>query len=68
MFAKVNGFHIKVELSSSKKVLICLNEGPLKSMKNAFYFNLKALFVLKITIHIMRNISRSKGNQTKKFG
>ena len=72
-------------------------------MKNAFYFTLKALSVVKIfqflsrifghvekrlhkkdkvnlkfmtsqpgkqtiAIHIMSNISRSKGNQTKKFG
>ena len=72
-------------------------------MKNAFYFILKALLILKIftflswlfghvekrlfkkvrliskfmtsqydwqtiTIHILRNISRSKGNQTMKFG
>ena len=27
---------------------ICLNESPLQMMKNAFYFILKALFVLKI--------------------
>ena len=39
----------KVGLSPSKKVcVICLIESPLKLMKNAFYFILKALFVLKI--------------------
>ena len=27
---------------------ICFNESPLKLMKDAFYFILKALFVLKI--------------------
>ena len=45
-------------------------------MKNAFYFNLKALFVLMesqrglqtIAKHILCNISRRKDNQTIKFG
>ena len=31
-----------------KNCVICLIESPLKIMKNAFYFILKALFVLKI--------------------
>ena len=31
-----------------KFFFICFNESPLKIMKNAFYFILKALFVLKI--------------------
>ena len=31
-----------------KKCFICLNDSPSKMMKNVFYFNLKALFVLKI--------------------
>ena len=79
------------------------SESPLKMMKNAFYFMLKALFVLEIlaflswlfgyagkrldkkakvnskfmtsqtgqqiiTIHILPNISRSKGNQGIIFG
>ena len=40
---------IKVGLSPSKKsCVICLIESPLKMMKNAFYFILKTLFVLKI--------------------
>ena len=30
-----------------KKIIICFFESPLKTMKNAFYFILKALFVLK---------------------
>ena len=39
----------KVGLSPSKKFcVICLIESPLKMMKNAFRFILKALFVLKI--------------------
>ena len=29
---------------------ICLNESPLKMMENAFYFLLKALFVLKMAL------------------
>ena len=62
---------------------------PFKNNENAFYFTLKALFVLKIlnlyldflvmqqnperekqtiAIHILPNISKSKGNQTIKFG
>ena len=36
----------KVELSPSKKKF--LFHGPSKMMKNAFYFILKALFVLKV--------------------
>ena len=40
---------VKIGLSSSKKkCFICFNESLLKVMKNAFYFILKALFVLKI--------------------
>ena len=42
-------FELKVGLSPSKKVFfICFNDRSSKMMKNAFYFNLKALFVLKI--------------------
>ena len=40
---------IKVGLSPFKKIcVICFNESPLKMMKKASYFILKALFVLKI--------------------
>ena len=40
---------LKVGLSPSKQVIfIHFNESPLKMMKNAFYFILKALFVIKI--------------------
>ena len=39
----------KVGLSPSKKIcVICFSENLLKMMKNAFYFILKALFVLKM--------------------
>ena len=39
----------KVGLPPSKNIcVICLIESPLKMMKNAFYFILKALSVLKI--------------------
>ena len=39
----------KVGLSPSKKIcFICLIKSPLKMMENAFYFILKAFFVLKI--------------------
>ena len=44
-----SGAFLKVGLSPSKKnCVICLIENPLKMMKNAFYFILKALFVLRI--------------------
>ena len=40
---------VKGGLSPSKKIcFICFIESPLKIMKNAFYFILRALFVLKI--------------------
>ena len=40
---------VKVGLSPSKKnCVICFIESPFEMMKNAFYFTLKALFVLKI--------------------
>ena len=43
------GFTIIVGLSPSKKnCVFCFIESPLKVMKNAFYFILKALFVLEI--------------------
>ena len=107
-FAKFSGKHLwqslffEVGLSPSKKIVICLIKSPLKMMKNAFYFILKALFVLKIkvfvttfwscrknglikktrltsnfitsqpgsqtiAIHMLPDISQSKGNQTMKF-
>ena len=31
-----------------KKIIICFNDSPSKIMKNALYFILKAIFVLKI--------------------
>ena len=44
--------HVNYDLSqlspSEKKIVICLIESPLKLMKNAFYFILKALSILKI--------------------
>ena len=39
---------IKIGLSPSKKKFIYFNDSPSKMMKNAFYFILKALFVLKM--------------------
>ena len=42
-------YMLKVGLSPSKKnFFICFNDSPSKMMKNAFYFILKALFVLRI--------------------
>ena len=41
--------NLKVRLSPSKKVVfICLNKSPLKMMKIAFCFILKAVFILEI--------------------
>ena len=41
--------YFKVELSPSKKnYVICLTESLLKMMEKAFYFILKAVFILKI--------------------
>ena len=40
--------YLKSDFHLPKKVLfICFNENPLKVVKNAFYFILKAHFVLK---------------------
>ena len=40
---------LKVGLLPSKKVFfICFNDSPSKMMKNAFYFIVKSLFILKI--------------------
>ena len=41
-------FLLKSNSHLPKKCVICCIEGPLKMMKNAFYFILKAPFVLKI--------------------
>ena len=47
--SKIANTNFKVGLSPSKKnCVICFIESPLKKTKNAFYFILKALFVLKI--------------------
>ena len=50
---EISAFHISLSILKSdsqlpKKIVICLIESPLKMMKNAFYFVLKALSVLKI--------------------
>ena len=40
---------LNVGLSPSKKnCFICFNKSPIKMMKNAFYFILKALFILEM--------------------
>ena len=47
--AKFRGYSKLSKLSpSKKKFIICFNDSPSKMMKNAFYFILKALFVLQI--------------------
>ena len=46
---KFNPYPLTVGLLRSSEVCyICFNESPLKMKENAFYFNLKALFVLEM--------------------
>ena len=48
-FSKLQFSGFKVGPAPSKKFFInCFNDSSSKSMENAFYFILKALFVLKI--------------------
>ena len=45
---------LKVELSTSKKIRVtCFIKIPLKMIKNAFYFILKTLFILKMFIFLV---------------
>ena len=39
---------LKLDSHLPKKVFICFSDSPSKMMKNAFYFILKVLFILKI--------------------
>ena len=39
--------------SQTKKCFICFNESPLKMMKNAFYFTLKAFYFQDIQIFVL---------------
>ena len=48
-----NTSYLKISLKSDPHlpkifIIICFNDSPSKMMKNAFYFILKAVFVLKI--------------------
>ena len=46
-------YSIKVGLSPSiKNGFICFNERPLKTIKDVFYFILRAIFILKIFIFL----------------
>ena len=55
----------KLDSRVPKKIcIICLIKNPLKVMKNAFYFILKALFVLKI----FKFSSRRKNGLIRKIG
>ena len=44
--------HLKIKKAgpspSKKTYFICFNKSPIKMIKNAFYFTVKAYFVLKI--------------------
>ena len=51
-------WRLKVGLSPTKKIcVVYLTESPLKMMKNAFYFILKAIFVLNIFKFLSRRFS-----------
>ena len=71
-FAKLTGKYLRqslffeVGLSPSKKIVICLIKRPLKMMKNAFYFILKAPFVFKIKVFVTTFWSCQKNGLIKK--
>ena len=55
--------YFKVELSPSKKnYVICLTESLLKMMEKAFYFILKAVFILKIFKFLSRLFGHVRKN------
>ena len=61
--AKIFWSYVKVGLSPSKKKnVICFIERSLKMMKNAFYFILKAVFVLKIVKFFVMTFWSSREN------
>ena len=65
MFLRLDLTARKVGLSPSKKTCVtCFIESPLKMMKNAFYFIVKALFVPKI----FKFLSRVFGHVGKTAG
>ena len=47
-------YALKSDSHLAKKKIICFNDSPSKMMKNAFYFILKALFVVKIVKFLCR--------------
>ena len=52
-----------------KNCFICFNESPSNMMKNAFYFTLEALFVLKIfNFFVLTFWSYIKNGLTRKIG
>ena len=62
---RFTGFY---EINPSKKVcFICLHESPLNMTKNAFYFILKALFVLDIYIFVWTFWSFRKNGMIRKI-
>ena len=65
------GFFIQTADKDLKGPLSCLRqflatESPLKMMKNVFYFNLKALFVLKV-FKFLSGLFSYVGNQLDKL-
>ena len=69
VFPKICSHHeLKVGLSPSKKIcVICLIESLLKMMKNAFYFILIAVFVLKVFKFLSRLFGHVVQKLTSKF-
>ena len=59
--------HLMKDLKSDfhlprKNCFICFNDSPSKMMKNAFYFILKALFVLKMFNFLSRILGMEKND------
>ena len=46
---KSNFANLRLNSCLPKRCFICFNDSPLKIMKNAFYLNLKVVFILKIS-------------------
>ena len=44
----LKSYSLEPDSGLPKKIVICFIESPLKMIKNAFYFILKVLFVLKM--------------------
>ena len=65
----MNPVKLKVGLSTSKKNLCdLLDSKPFKNDEKCSLCHLESSLPSQVAIHILPNISQSKGNQTMKFG